>query len=179
MKHAMWIVFVVATTLSSFLQANDLDNAVKYGNFLTEAVQSKQKVKLKKLPEYKAIKTYLATNKCPGFKYNAYVVGPEEQQYFYLVASKGGNVIIGRHFKARKVGGAIKVGEFESSTNGCLNLGNPKTKKSVAMFATHLKPTPNEFHLLQSNLHSIALYIGTSNGMYLIENESIELSEEE
>lgn len=91
------------------------------------------------------------------------------------VASKGKNVIIGRHFKAPIHKEAIDVAAFESSTNGCLNLG-PVRADAAAMYATHLKPFPNEFHLLQSNIRNIALYIGTKEGMYSVSENTITLS---
>lgn len=179
MKLNLGIIASTFLVSTAIVLADEIGGAVSYGNLLTGAIQEKQDVKLKKLPEYKAIKSFLSKNKCAGFKYKGYIVGSENDKYFYLVASKGGNVIIGRHFKAPMVGGAIAVERLESSTNGCLDLGNPEAKNTAAMFATHLKPTPNEFHVLQSNLHAIALYIGTSNGMYSIENGVIQLPEAE
>lgn len=168
------LIFIVL--VSNMAMASELEEAVVYGNLLTEAVKEKSEVKLKKLPEFKSINRYLSENKCPGFKYKGYIVGPENNRYFYLVASKGKNVIIGRHFKAPINAGSIDTAKFESSTNGCLNLGSPPSNVA-AMYATHLKPYPNEFHLLQSNLNSIALFIGTKAGMYAVENGAIKLSE--
>jgi hypothetical protein len=162
---------------SSMAMASELEDAIVYGNLLTKAVKEKAEVKLKKLPEFKIVNKFLSENKCPGFKYKAYIVGPENGQYFYLVASKGKSIIIGRHFKAPFSSGSINTDKFESSTNGCLNLGVPPSNVA-AMYATHLKPYPNEFHLLQSNLNSIALFIGTKAGMYAVDNSSITLSKD-
>ena len=170
--------FAIFYLFSNMTHGSNIESTIKYGNQLTEAIQQKEKVKLKKLPEYRDIKKYLSANKCPGFKYKGYIVGAEDQQFFYLVATKANDVIIGRHFKAPVNNGLIEISKFQSSTNGCLNLGNPKTSDTAAMYATHLKPLPNEFHLLQSNLHKIKLYIGTSNGMYTIKNGNIELPKE-
>jgi hypothetical protein len=163
---------------SNMTMASELEEAIVYGNLLTEAVNGKAEVELKKLSEFKSIKQFLSENKCPGFKYKGYIVGPENNRYFYLVASKGKGVIIGRHFKAPFKAGSIEAAKFESSTNGCLNLGVPPSNVA-AMYATHLKPYPNEFHLLQSNLNSITLFIGTKAGMYAVENGAIKLSEGE
>ena len=163
--------------LANFAVGDELENSIKYGVLLTEAVQDKKVVKLKKLNQYKEIKNYLSDNKCPGFKYKAYIVGPEESRNLYLVASKGKNVIIGRHFKAAISNSIVDLSTFESSTNGCLNLGPVKSNVG-GMYATHLKPFPNEFHLLQSNIRRIALYIGTKEGMYIVDDGGIVLSKE-
>jgi len=164
--------------LANLAFGNELENNVKFGTLLTEAVQHKKVVKIKKLDQYKEIKSYLSDNKCPGYKYKAYIVGPEGNRNFYLVASKGKNVIIGRHFKAAISSNVIDISTFESSTNGCLNLG-PVKSNAASMYATHLKPFPNEFHLLQSNIRRIALYIGTKEGMYVVNNGEIVLSKDE
>lgn len=162
--------------LSAWVVASEIDEATLYGGFLTKAVQERQEIKLKKLPEYKEIKVYLAENQCPGFNYRAYIAGPEDKQFFYVIASKGRDVIIGRHFKAPVRGDSIDLAHMESSTNGCLNLGTPPSNVA-ALTATHLKPYPNEFHVLQSQLAGLALYIGTSSGIYAIEEGKIRVVE--
>lgn len=170
------LLFTLLYFLSNIATAGELSEAISYGNLLTQAVNSKEKIKLKRLPEYKGIKKYLANNKCSGFKYKGYIVGPEDKQFFYLVASKRKNVIIGRHFKAPIKNGSIDIDGFESSTNTCLNLGTPASNVA-ALTATHLKPYPNEFHVLQSKLSGLALYIGTSAGIYAVESGNIRLVE--
>ena len=169
-KTKLLCLLLLFTGLPVFGQ--ELDEAIKYGEFLTEAVKSKTTVKIKKLPEYDAIKQYLLENKCAGFKYKAYIVGPKNEQQFYLLASKGKNVIIGRHFKAPINRNGIDTLAFSSSTNGCLNLGKPASN-SEGMFATHLKSYPNEFHVLQSNLRKISLYVGAQSGNYVIRQGKI------
>lgn len=156
--------------------SSEHEEVILYGNLLTAAVNNQTEVKLKNLSEYKIIKQFLSNNKCPGYKYRAYIVGPQEKQYIYLVASKRKDVIIGRHFKAPYHSDSVEVAKFESSTNGCLNLG--KVQPNVAaMFASHLKPFPNEFHLLQSNLKSFVLYISTKSGLFKLENGTINITE--
>ena len=171
-------LFISLLFLANLAVGSELEDSIKYGELLTGAVQDKKTVKLKKLDQYKDIKRYLSENKCSGFKYKAYIVGPIENQKFYLVASKGKNVIIGRHFKASISNNVIDFSTFESSTNGCLNLG-PVKSNAAGMYATHLKPFPNEFHLLQSNIRRIALYVGTKEGMYIVNDGTMVLSEKE
>ena len=169
------IITLTLTTLS-VMASSEIDSAMKYGELLTTAVQEKSYTKLKKLNNYKAIRKYLSKNKCSDFKYKAYIVGSENNQYLYLIASKGKHIIIGRHFKSKIEDGNISIESFTSSTNGCLDLGVPKSD-IAGMYATHLKLYPNEFHILQSNLGSIDLFIGTSAGMYIIKNGSITLAD--
>ncbi len=171
-------VLLPLVLLANLAVGDELQNSIKFGALLTEAVQNKKVVKIKKLDQYKEIKSYLSSNKCRGFKYKAYIVGPEEERKFYLVASKGKNVIIGRHFKAAISNDIIDLSTFESSTNGCLNLG-PVKSNAAGMYATHLKPFPNEFHLLQSNIRGIELYIGTKVGMYVVNDGEMVLSKNE
>jgi len=166
---------LLALLISFPVFCSELGNAIKFGNLLTEAVKSKSTIKIRNLTAYNEIKQYLSSNKCTGFKYRAYIVGPKNDEYLYLVASRRKSVIIGRHFKAPIINDVIDTADFVSSTNGCLNLGKPPSN-AAAMFATHLKPFPNEFHLLQSNLRSIALYISTSAGMYVVSNGTMVLS---
>ena len=163
--------------LTQAAASEEIDRAIKYGGLLTKAVQGKDRVKLKKLTEYKQIKTFLSQHKCSGMKYKGYIVGDNQDKYLYLVASKSKNIIIGRHFKAPIKGTDIIYNEFESSTNSCLNLGTPP-KDTQAVYATHLKPYPNEFHILQSNLSGVALYVGTPSENYAIENGEVRVLEQ-
>lgn len=169
------VIFSLAAMSSSYIYADELQDAQLWGALLTDSVQKNIKVNLKKRPEYKDIKKFLKENQCPGVKYEGYLIG-EEQPYFYLIGSKGKEVIIGRHFKAPVVDGVIALNSAESSTKGCLSLG-PKKSDVSAMMATHLQPYPNEFHLLQSNVHSVTLYIGTKSGMFVVKDGKMYLSE--
>jgi len=175
--HKLLAVYLLSfTALSSgYAYADELEEAQVWGAMLTDAIQKNMKLNLKKRPEHKAIKKFLKENQCPGIKYEGYLVG-EEQQYFYLIGSKGKEVIIGRHFKAPVVDGVIALDSAQSSTKGCLNLG-PKAPDVAAMVATHLQPYPNEFHLLQSNIHAVTLYIGTKSGMFVVKDGKMYLSD--
>lgn len=167
------LILTLSSLIPSLGIASELEDAVTYGELLSQAVKTKQEVKLKKLPEYEAIKQYLSENECSEFKYKAYIVGPEQQQFLYLVASKRKHVIIGRHFKAPIHDGAVDVKAFTRSTKTCLDLGKP-TPNQVALFTTHLQPFPNEFHVLQAQLVALPLFVGTSEDLvYRIEDGKI------
>ncbi|MGA7296696.1 MAG: hypothetical protein WBW92_04195 [Rhodanobacteraceae bacterium] len=154
--------------------ASELDDAVKYGNLLTEAVEAGRSVDLRKLADHREIEQYLSHHACSEFKYKAYVVDSVGESFLYLVASKGPDVIVGRHFKMPIRNGSIEVAEVESSTRGCLDLGSPGPD-TAGMVVTHLKPYPNEFHVLESNLASVSLYVATSRGTYGVQYGAIHL----
>ena len=167
MKCILGITFLM---ISSFVYSSSIEDAVSLGNSLTEAVRSKSSMKLKRIDNYKEIKAFLKQNKCPGFKYKAYSL-PEKNK-FYLVASKGKSIIVGRHFSGALSGDSVDISSLFSSTNGCINLGTPK-KDTTAIFVTHLKPEPNEFHVLQSNLANIALYVSAKGALYSVSGGNI------
>jgi len=165
-----YIIGLAILSICCVSHSDDIESNIAFGNVLTEAVKSKSSIKMKSLDNYKEVKGFLKQNKCPGFKYKAYSI-PESNR-FYLVASKGKSVIIGRHFVGSLQGNSVDVSSLISSTNGCINLGSPK-KDAAAMFVTHLKPEPNEFHVLQSNLANISLYVSTKDTLYSVSNGDI------
>lgn len=167
MKYVLGIAFLV---VSAVAHSSSIEEAVLLGNSLTEAVKSKSSIKLKEIDNYREVKAFLKQNKCAGFKYKAYLI-PEKNR-FYLVASKGDSVVIGRHFSGALSAGSVDISSLSSSTNGCVNLGVAK-KDDAAMFVTHLKPEPNEFHVLQSNLASIALYVSAKGTIYAVADGDI------
>lgn len=159
-------------------QGKEIESAAALGASLTEAVQSDRDINMKKLANYTEIKRFMQENACGGIKYRAYTVATPEGDYLYIVGSKGRNVIVGRHFKVPIAQHGIDITKIKSSTKGCLDLG-ARQKNSAAMYVTHLQPYPNEFHVLESNLQGIALYVGTSTGMYSIESGAIRLVKEQ
>lgn len=167
-----YALYLFLLTSSHKVYSSELEHAVEYGNLLTSAVNNKAHVKLKKLPQYKDIRAFLKSQRCNNLKYKAYVIESGDSQFFYLVGSERKSITIGRHFKAPITDDVIDISAFESSTNSCFSLSKPKLNV-VALSATHLKPFPNEFHVLQSNLHSIPLYIRTSEGLFSIKNSQI------
>lgn len=148
------------------------------GNLLYARVKSKEKFKLKELKNYKDIKSHLAKAECGEFSYKTYLIKDQDIDLVYFVASKtfSNPVIIGRHFIAPIEDGSLNLEKFVSSTKGCLNLGSPK-KATGGMFATSLDPYPNEFHVLQSKLHGITLYLGTEYAIWKIVNGEVSLME--
>ncbi|MDM3871714.1 hypothetical protein QSV34_10170 [Porticoccus sp. W117] len=157
-------------SLCFYSYADNIEEIQSLGNSLTEAVKSKSYVKLKSFSNTKEIKKFLSKNKCPGYKYRAYVLADKNK--FYLVASKGKGVVIGRHFVGNINDNTVDIDSLSSSTKGCINLG-PTQKDSAAKFVTHLKPEPSEFHVLQSNLANIALFVSTKGGLYSVSEGNV------
>lgn len=169
-----YILGIVLLVICSLAHSSSIDENIALGNSLTEAVKSKSHIKLKSIDNYKEIKAFLKQNKCRGFKYRAYSL--PKQDKFYLIASKGKAIVIGRHFVGTLIGNSVDVDTLESSTNGCINLGSPE-KNTAAMFVTHLKPEPNEFHVLESNLANISLYVSAQGALYTVAEGGISKAE--
>lgn len=160
-------------------QANEMQDAAigdaeLWGAALYQAYIDKADQKLKSFANYKDLKQFAKESGCSGYKYKAYVLELGDESRFYLVGTRSKNVIVGRHFRGTVQEGAVVLTELVSSTNSCLNLGR-KPRDAVAMFATHLQPYPNEFHVLESLMHEVTLYIGTSAGNWKIEAGKISL----
>ncbi|WP_317933541.1 hypothetical protein [Halioxenophilus sp. WMMB6] len=172
MKQLLGIALIV---FSALVHSGSLEDAAALGNELTQSVQSKASTKLKKLANYKEVKSFLKASGCPGFKYTAYIL--PERSKFYLIATSSKNVIIGRHFVGDIADNLVDVSSLTSSTNGCLNMGTARAY-TVGMFVTHLKPEPNEFHVQESNLAKIALYVRAGDELYSVSEGVISIVEE-
>jgi hypothetical protein len=157
---------------------SEVRHVEELGNLLYAEVSAKNKFKLKSLANYKEVKAYLSGAKCEGFSYKAYRIQDKELDSLYFVASKtfSNPVIIGRHFVAPIENNALNLDKFASSTRGCLNLGPVKGNVS-GMFSTSLDPYPNEFHVLQSKLHDVGLYVATKYGLWGVEDGKVSLVE--
>lgn len=175
MRKLMIFALCASALCSHYASADEITDAEAFGAMLTAAIQQGSDIDWNKRSESKAIKKWLKEHQCPGLKYQGYIVG-DEKQYFYLIGRKGNEVIVGRHFKAPIVDSAIDIDAFDSSTKGCLSLGAKKADVA-AMFTTHLQPYPNEFHVAQSSLHAVTLYISTKSGLFVVKNGEITLSD--
>jgi len=172
------LCLIIALSTSSQGLTEPLDDVINKGNRLVEAVSSNATVDLRQFENTRDIRRYLSANRCRGLNYEAYLLESGDQQTLYLVGSRSGHVIIGRHFKAPVIGNAVDVESFESSTRTCLDLG-PVPENVAALMASHLAPEPNEFHFLQSVIHDVDLFVAAGNGLYKVSEGSIKLSERE
>lgn len=172
-------VSVVANIASAGIENKyqaEVSHAQELGNLLYKKVKSKDAFKLKSLENYKEVKLHLKKAGCGEFSYKASIVKDKDSELLYFVASKkfSSPVIIGRYFVAPIENGALNLEKIISSTRGCLNLGSPK-KATKGMFATSLDPYPSEFHVLQSKLHGVTLYLGTEYAIWKIVNGQVSL----
>ncbi|GAB4172712.1 MAG: hypothetical protein Kow0020_07760 [Wenzhouxiangellaceae bacterium] len=157
---------------SAYGSEPEIDRAMENGRLLIEAVEAGRDVSLKSFENRAQIKQYLSKHKCPGLKYRNYVIDTSDGSYLYVVASKGRNAIVGRHFKAPIDNGRVDVEAFESSTKSCINLGS--AKGNVAAFTvTHLQPYPNEFHVLVEKVAGRPLYVATEKGLFNVKDGQI------
>ena len=157
---------------------SEVQHVQEVGSLLYETVTLKNRFNLKSLQNHKEAKSLFNERKCSKLSYKAYIVNYKGIESVYFVASKtfSSPVIIGRHFSAPIENGLLKIEKLISSTKGCLNLGSTRNT-TEGMIATSLDPFPNEFHVLQSKLHRITLYVSTEYGLWKIVSGQISLLE--
>lgn len=170
------LCLLTALSVSAPGLTSTLDDIIERGNQLAEAVAANATVDLQQFENTREIRRYLSANRCRGLNYEAYLLETGDQKTLYLVGSRAGHMIIGRHFKAPVTDNTVDVSAFEGSTRGCLDLGRVP-ENVAAMMATHLAPEPNEFHLLQSVIHDVDLFVMAGDGMYEISGGTVKLSE--
>lgn len=179
------LILTVLICLSSSLFAetlhdfeSELEEVETHAVLLLQEIESKDKFRLKKLENYKELKNALSEIECPRFTYTAYTIEHGGEHLLYLVAGKrfSRSVIIGRHFMMRLDGLIADVLNIASSTNGCIDLGKPR-KDAAAMFVTSLEPYPSEFHVIQSKLNKVSIYVGTSYATWKVSDGEVSLVE--
>jgi hypothetical protein len=167
----------VVLLFSFFSYASELDPTVHLGNLVYEQTQSNQKFDKRALKNIKEVEEILAPHKCSGLTYNYYSVDASDKTYLYIIASKGNHVIAGRHFRFDMLDNTASLNSVIKSTTSCLDLGKPD-KMAAGMYLSHLKEYPNEFHVLQSTIHNMPLFVGTFAGDYKVTADNIELIKE-
>jgi hypothetical protein len=156
--------------------ADEIASAASLGTLLTQAVNDGRELELRSVANHAELNRRIKADSCPGFAYKSYAITAGSQRFLYVVASKGRDMIIGRHWRIPLNGNKADLARLTSSTVSCLNLGTPAAN-ALGVAVTHLGPFPNEFHVLQSNLHGIAVYVATDSGMYVVESGRIEAVE--
>ncbi len=171
-----WLSAAVFAFPLAALAEDPLARAVDRGTRLAEAIENGDSLSLRKFANYGDIRTWLDSNRCPGFRYTGYFVRAAGASDLYLIASRGKDIIIGRHFKAPVSKGRVEIEQIESSTARCLNLGRSGSNTGNSLIA-HPQPFPNEFHVLQSRLHRTDLRIATTHGNYMVSKGRIRKAE--
>ena len=175
----------VLACFSNFIWAETPDNYQQqireveaHAVLLLAKINSQDSYELETLENYRELEDSLAEIECPDFSYTAYTIEHGGEHLLYLVAARNisSNVIIGRHFVTKLNGGVADTLNIASSTNGCIDLGEPK-REAKAMFVTSLEPYPNEFHVIQSQLNKIPIYVGTSYATWLVSDGKVSLVE--
>ncbi len=156
------------------IQDMAINNSESWGAALYQASLDKADQALKSFANYKDLNKFITESGCSGYKYKAYILEAGDERRLYLVGTRSKDVIVGKHFIGSMQESAVLLNGLLSSTNSCLNLGR-KRQTIAAMFATHLQPYPNEFHVLESLIHDVTLFIGTAVGNWKIEAGKISL----
>jgi len=85
-------------------------------------------------------------------------------------------VLLGGHHRLTISANGHEVLEKRAFSNTCLTL--KKDAAVAALYATHvLDPYPVETHVFASLLHHVPIYIGTENGMFVVEGKAIRKDE--
>ncbi|CAA0126084.1 Uncharacterised protein [Halioglobus japonicus] len=166
--------FIWADTPDNYQQ--EIQEVEAHAKLLLEKIKSKDKYELEALNNYRELENSLSAIECPNYSYTAYTIEHGGESLLYLVAANSisRSVIIGRHFVTKIDGGVADTLNIASSTNGCIDLGEPK-EDAAAMYVTSLDPYPNEFHVVQSQLNTIPLYVGTSYATWLVSDGRVSL----
>ena len=91
------------------------------------------------------------------FKYRPIVVQESASQLVYFVAEKNNDIVMGRHYR-------VEGARVTPSTNSCF--AAKEQPGAVGFFITHLlSKTPTEFHVYESLLHGMTIYVITSKEM--------------
>ncbi len=156
----------------------DLKTTMILGTELTDKVSSGAVTSIKTFGNYPEFSKYFESVKCKEFKYRNYIIEALGKTYLYLVGSKDYNIVIGKHFRAEVKGNAIDMSSIYTSTFTCWDTG-PAKLDTVGLFVSSDDEYPNEFHILQSSLHSIGMFVSNpKDTVYSVNGSRIRKVEE-
>jgi hypothetical protein len=173
--------FVVATLLfvSAVSLAQDASDPVKQaettGEALFSAINSKDFAGSQDVKNLDALQRAVDAQKCPGTTVSLILL-PDRQHAseVFAIASVAddGKLVVGRHFKTTIRDGVADVGALSASTKSCLIL--TLGPKAAALMTTEvISATPTEFHVLETKLHNIPLYVGAGGQVWAVKHGSI------
>lgn len=106
------------------------------------------------------------------FRYNAVQIRIDNDVVTYVLgfSNEKGSVVFGRHYKFSPSGKSV-------STVSCYETGKSR-EKPVALVITQLvAPSPTEFQVFLSLKYRIPIYVGTSEGTWLVSGGKIQFSQ--
>ena len=175
----MRFLIVALLSASAVSVAQDASNALKHaestGAALFNAFNSKDFAGSQDIKNIDALERAINAQKCPGTVVSLILL-PDRQHASEVFAVSGvpdeGKLVIGKHFKTTIHEGVADIESLSASTKSCLILTiNPK---AAALMTTELiSATPTEFHVLETKLHKIPLYVGAGGQVWAVRDGSI------
>lgn len=165
--------------VSSVSSGQDTSDAVKQaettGAALFVAISTKDFAGSQDIKNLDALQRALDAQKCPGTTM-ALIVLPDHQHASEVFAvsavSDEAKLVVGKHFKTTVHDGVADVGALAASTKSCLIL--TISPKAAALMTTEvISATPTEFHVLETKLHNIPLYVGAGGQVWAVKDGSI------
>ena len=90
--------------------------------------------------------------------------------YFLARPTRSEDIIFGRHFK-------VVGSDVTTSTRTCFNAGPPPANAAAAWVTHLLSPAPTEFHVYLALKHNKPIYVGTSVGLWVVEEGKVRFLE--
>lgn len=172
----MLAVFVAVSTASSAQEAADeLRHAEARGAALFAAVRATSLAGPEDIKNFEALQRATDPQKCKDTTI-AWILLPDRNQatelYGIASASAEDELVVGKHFKAKVVDGTADLSTLTASTKSCLTL--KIQPRAAALFTTEvISATPTEFHVLESKLHAVALYVGAGGKAWSVKDGAI------
>jgi hypothetical protein len=165
-----------ASTVSLAQSASvPVEQAEMTGAELFTAISSKDFATSQDIKNFDALQRALDAQRCPGTTLSLILL-PDRQHAYQVFAiagvPDGGKLVVGRHFKTTVHDGTADVVALAASTKSCLIL--TISPQAAALMTTEvISPTPTEFHVLETKLHNIPLYVGAGGQVWAVKDGSI------
>lgn len=152
-----------------------LGNAETTGAALFAAMQANNLAKPQDIKNFDALQRAVDPLTCPGTTLS-WILLPDATHATRLFGIAAGGtrtqLVVGKHFKANMVDGAVDLATLAASTKSCLTLNI--LSHAVGVFTTELdSATPTEFHVVESSLHNIALFVNAGGEVWSVKDGKI------
>jgi hypothetical protein len=170
-----FVILVTTVAAAQGTAADVLKHAEATGAALFAAIQAKSLAGPDDIQNFEALQRAIDPQKCPETTIS-WILLPDQKKATEIFGISSvptiGKLVVGRHFKASVVDGVVDLSTLVASTKSCLTLGIPPN--AVALYTTEVvSATPTEFHVFESTLHGIPLYVGAGGEAWLVKDGSI------
>ena len=175
MRFVLGALLLVSAVSSAQDAADPVKQAERTGAALYGAISGKDFAGSQDIRNLDVLQRALDAQKCPGTTVTLIVL-PDHQHasevYAVSSVSDVGKLVVGRHFKTTIHDGMADVGALAASTKSCLIL--TISPNAAALMTTEvISATPTEFHVLETKLHNIPLYVGAGGQLWSVKDGSI------